>query len=67
MGRLCSTHGRDKKCIKILDRKTKREEALGRPRCRWENNIKMDNREIECEGVDWKHLADDRDQLRAVG
>jgi hypothetical protein len=25
----------------------------GRPRCRWEDNIKMDNRQIFCEGLTW--------------
>jgi hypothetical protein len=27
---------------------------LGRSRHRWEDNIKMDHKEIGCEGVDWK-------------
>jgi hypothetical protein len=35
-------------------------------RRRWEDNIKMDLREIGWEGVDWLHLAQDRDQWRAV-
>jgi hypothetical protein len=26
---------------------------LGRPRRRWEDNIKMDLQEVECEGMDW--------------
>jgi hypothetical protein len=30
---------------------------LGGPRRRWEGNIKMDLREVECEGVDWNDLA----------
>jgi hypothetical protein len=34
---------------------------LGRPRCRWEDNIKMDLWEIWFGGVDWIHLAQDRD------
>jgi hypothetical protein len=34
--------------------------TLERPRYRWEDNIKMDLREIELEGVDWIHLAQDR-------
>jgi hypothetical protein len=37
------------------------ESLKGRPRYRWENNIKMDLREIECEVVDWIHLVQDRD------
>jgi hypothetical protein len=30
---------------------------LGRPRCRWEDNIKMDLQEVECGGMDWIELA----------
>jgi hypothetical protein len=39
---------------------------LGRPRHRWEDNIKMDIREMEFGDVDWIHLAQDRDRWRAV-
>jgi hypothetical protein len=39
---------------------------LGRPRCRWENNIKMDLREIGFGDVDWMYWAQDRDRWRAV-
>jgi hypothetical protein len=35
---------------------------LGRPRSRWEDNIKMDLREIGFGDVDWIHLAQDRDR-----
>ena len=34
---------------------------LGRPRHRWEDNIKMDLQEAECWGMDWIELAQDRD------
>ena len=34
---------------------------LGRPRCRWEDNIKMDLHEAGCWGMDWIDLAQDRD------
>jgi hypothetical protein len=39
---------------------------LGRPRRRWEDNIKMDLREIGFEDVDCIYLAQDRDRWRAV-
>jgi hypothetical protein len=39
---------------------------LGRPRCRWENNIRTDLRELGWEVVDWMHLYQDRHQWRAV-
>jgi hypothetical protein len=39
---------------------------LGRPRSRWEENIKMGLREIEWGDIDWIDLAQDRDQWRAL-
>jgi hypothetical protein len=39
---------------------------LGRPRCRWEDNIRMDLREEGCGCVDWMELAQDRDRWRAL-
>jgi hypothetical protein len=44
---------------------TKRKEGrrpLGRPRHRWENNIRMGLGGIEWEDVEWMHLVQDRDQ-----
>jgi hypothetical protein len=39
---------------------------VGIPRRRWEDNIKMDLQEMECGGMDWIELAQDRDRLRAL-
>jgi hypothetical protein len=39
---------------------------VGRPRRRWEDNIKMDLKEVGYEGVDWIELAQDRDMWRAL-
>jgi hypothetical protein len=39
---------------------------LGRPRHRWEDNIKTNVREIEWGGMDWIDPAEDRDQWRAL-
>jgi hypothetical protein len=39
---------------------------LGRPRCRWVDNIKIDLRETGWDGMDWIDLAQDRDQWRAL-
>jgi hypothetical protein len=46
----------------ILVGKPEWKRPFGRPRHQWEDNIKMDLREIGWEGVDWIHLAQDRDQ-----
>ena len=35
---------------------------LGRPRSRWEYNIKMGLQEVGCEGIDWIELAQGRDR-----
>jgi hypothetical protein len=42
----CSTHGRDEKCQQYLVRKPEGKRPLKRPRCRWEDNIRMDLKEI---------------------
>jgi hypothetical protein len=42
--------------------KLEEKRPLGRPRLRWEDNTRV----IGWEGVDWIHLAQDRDQLRAL-
>jgi len=39
---------------------------LGRPRHRWEDNIKMDLQEVCCGGGDWMELAQDRDRWREL-
>jgi hypothetical protein len=39
---------------------------LGRPRRRWEDNIKMDLREVGWGGMDWINLAQDRDRWRVL-
>jgi hypothetical protein len=36
----------------------------GRPRRRWEDNIKMNLQEVGCGGMDWIELAQDRDRWR---
>jgi hypothetical protein len=48
---------------RILVGKPEGKRPLRRPRCRWMDNIKMDLREIEWDGVDWIDMAQDRDQF----
>jgi hypothetical protein len=51
---------------KILVGRPERKRLLGRPRRRWENDIRMDLREIRWKVVDWVHLAQDRHQRWVV-
>jgi len=43
-----------------------RERPLGRPRHKWDDNIKMDLQEVGCGGMDWIDVAQDRDRWRAL-
>jgi len=58
--------GRMRNVYKILVWKQEGKRPLGRPRCRWEDNIRMDLREVLWEGVDWVHLTQDMDHWGAV-
>jgi hypothetical protein len=51
---------------RVLVGKPEGRRPLGRLRHRWENNIRMDLREVGCGGVDWMELAQDRDKWRAL-
>jgi hypothetical protein len=46
--------------------KPERKRPLGRPRRRWEDNIKMDLKEVGWGGLDWIDLTQDRDRCLAV-
>jgi hypothetical protein len=50
----------------VLVGKPERKRLLGRPRRRWEDNIKMDFQEVGCGSMDWIELAQDRDRWRAL-
>jgi hypothetical protein len=47
---------------RVLVGRPKGKRPLGRPRCRWEDNIRLDLREIGIDGVNWILLAQDRVQ-----
>jgi len=49
----------------VLVGKPEGKRPLGRPRHRWEDNIKIDLREVGCGGMDWIELAQDKDSWRA--
>jgi hypothetical protein len=58
-------HGGGEKCLKVSVGRPKGKRPLGRPRRRWEDNIKMDLREIGIDGANWIQLAQDRVRWRA--
>jgi len=51
---------------RVLVGKPEGKRPLGRPRSRWEDNIKMDLREVGCGVMDWIELAQDRERGRAL-
>ena len=51
---------------RVLIGKPEGKRPLGRPRRRWEDNIKMDLREVGRSCGDWMELAQDRDRWRAL-
>jgi len=58
--------GERRGAYRILMGKPEGNRPLGRPRRRWEDNIKMDLQEVGCGGTDWVELAEDRDRWRAL-
>jgi hypothetical protein len=57
--------GEGKGFYRALVGKTEGKRPPERPRRRWEDNIKVDLREIEIDGANWIRLAQDRFQRRA--
>jgi len=67
MGGACSAYGGEARHIQGFDGgKTDGKRPLGKPRRRWEDNIKIDLQKVGCGGVDWIELAQDRDRWRAL-
>ena len=58
--------GEGRGMYRVLEGKPEGKRPFGRPRCRWEDNIKMDFQEKECGGMDWIELAQDTDRWRAL-
>ena len=57
--------GQFRNAYRVLVGKPESKRPLGRPRHRWDDNIKMDLREVGCDPRDCIALAEDRDQWRA--
>jgi hypothetical protein len=55
----------ERRCIFRVLGKPEGKRPLGRPRHRWEDNIKMDLKELGCGGMDWIELTQKRDRWRA--
>ena len=51
---------------RVLVGKPEGRSTLGRPRCRWKVNIKMDLQEVRRGNTDWIEVAKDRDRWRAL-
>jgi hypothetical protein len=51
---------------RVLVGKPEGKRRLGRPKRRWEDNIKMDLQEVGCGGMDWIELTQDRYRWRAL-
>jgi hypothetical protein len=58
--------GEGRGVYRVLVGKPEGKKPLGRPRRRWENNIKMAIQEVGCGGMDWIELTQDRDRWRAL-
>jgi hypothetical protein len=58
--------GEERGVCRVLVGKPEVKRPLGRPRHRWENNIRTDLQEVGCGGMDWIGLAQDRDRWWAL-
>jgi hypothetical protein len=54
--------GEGKVVYRVLVGKREGKRPLGRSRCRWEDNVRMDLQEVGCGCEDWIRLAQDRDR-----
>jgi len=63
MGGTCSAYGgKGEAYTGFLWGNLREKRPLGRPKRKWEDNIKMDLQEVRCGGIDWIELAQDRDR-----
>ena len=58
--------GEGRGLYRVLVGKLEGKRPLGRPRHRWEDNIKMDLQEVRCGGMDWIEVAQDRDRWQSL-
>jgi hypothetical protein len=55
--------GEMRNVYKVLVEKPEGKKPLGKPRYRWEDNTKIDLREVGCGVTDWIELAQDMDAV----
>jgi hypothetical protein len=71
MGGACSLDGEGRSVYRVMVGKPEGKKPLGKPRPRWEQNIKMALQEVRCGNMYWIELALDRDRwwplVNAVG
>jgi hypothetical protein len=58
--------GEERGVYRVLVGKPEGRRPLGRPRCRWVDNIRMAAREVGCGYMDWIGLVQDRDRWRTL-
>jgi hypothetical protein len=60
VGWTCGTNAEGRSVYRVLVGRPEGKRPLGRPRCRWEDNIKMDLRETGIDEATWIRLDQDR-------
>ena len=58
--------GEERGVYRVLVGKTEGRRPLGKPRCRWIDNIRLDLQEVGCGYIDWIWLTQDRDRWRTL-
>jgi hypothetical protein len=66
MGWACSTSGEKRNAFRLFVGKPEGKRPLGKPKCGWVDNIKIDLGEAGLGGMDWIGLAQDKDKWRAL-
>jgi hypothetical protein len=65
-GGACNMYGGWERCIQDFLGRPEGRRRLGRPRHRWEDNIKIDLQEVGWKGTDWIDMAEGRDRRQAL-
>ena len=66
MGGTCSTYWAGKRCVQGFGGKICGKETTWKTQAYMEDDIKMDLQEVECEGMEWIELAQDRGRWRSL-